>query len=309
MRPAPVSSLRHHLARPDELGAIFEILNAKTDGYGPSSTDGLAPLLTRLMSEGALRVASVVSAAEGSFQLLGAAMTGFVSLEQARAWVQAPPMHLVDHLLGQEQAGVPLLLRPDEVATANGSEGQALVFVAFGLREADGATIDRLIAAMFESFRLFLAGYHCPLALHPAATARGNASITGLGFRRISSSDVFLLETSDLEDAPFNPFIALKRRPAALLGLSRAEKEMLFLALLGYSDLELAKDLAISCDTVRKRWRSVFARVAACREPQIFPTVEGTEGKRGPEKRGVLLQYLDSHLEELRPYVAQSTES
>ena len=72
-------------------------------------------------------------------------------------------------------------------------------------------------------------------------------------------------------------------------------------ALVGSTDAESATALGISVETVRKRWRSIFERVARM-NPTLLPRSDGEEAKRGPEKRGALLQYLDEHLEELRPY-------
>ena len=75
-------------------------------------------------------------------------------------------------------------------------------------------------------------------------------------------------------------------------------------ALLGNNDAEIAAELALSVETIKKRWRLIFHRVSEHPEVRILPqhVVDGEEGRRGPEKRGALLKYLHAHLEELRPY-------
>jgi len=302
----PLYSLRHRIALLGDIPALLELLARPGDGYGPSSLVGLGPLLERLLSARALRgpvLENRRADSGGRGPMLGAALTGFVELAQARALLAAPPAHLVDHLLARESAGEELLLRPERLAALNAGEGTAIVFVAFRLAmpPEEASTV---IASMFESFRLFHAGYYCPLALHPPGnSARGDESLRGLGFRPIGEHGrIWLLESATLDKAPFNPFIVLQRGPPPRLRFSHSEKDFLLYALLGCGDAEIARELSISRETVKKRWRSVFERVAERSELSIFPHTEADETKRGPEKRGALLEYLNAHLEELRPY-------
>jgi DNA-binding CsgD family transcriptional regulator len=81
-----------------------------------------------------------------------------------------------------------------------------------------------------------------------------------------------VLESAKLDEAPFNPFIVLKRGPPPRFGFSPGEKDMLLLALLGGTDAEVAGELSISPETVRKRWRSVFERVAARADASVPPS-------------------------------------
>jgi DNA-binding CsgD family transcriptional regulator len=302
-------SLRRRPARVSDVPQALELLARGGDGYGPSSPPAHVALISRLIQERALKVPLLegrsTEPSERPARLVGMAMTGFVELAQIEAWVKEPPAQLVDHVLEREEAREPLLLRPDRVAAANAGEGMGLVFLGFRLAAPlDAASANTSIAAMFESFRLFHAGYYCPLAAHPPGdTARGAQSLVGLLFRPAGDGRSFwLFETAALSAAPYHPFIVLRARAAPKLGFSPSEKETLFHALLGYSDAEIAHELHISLETVKKRWRTVFERVADRSEPEIFPHAEVSEAKRGPEKRGMLLAYLDTHLEELRPY-------
>jgi DNA-binding CsgD family transcriptional regulator len=82
---------------------------------------------------------------------------------------------------------------------------------------------------------------------------------------------------------------------------SPAEQELLLLAVRNHSDDECARELGISPETVKMRWRGIFERVAEA-PPDGFPRPDVSEsGKRGSEKRRHLLAYLAQHLEELRP--------
>jgi DNA-binding CsgD family transcriptional regulator len=298
-----------------DLPQALELLARAGDGYGPSSPLTRLALISRLIQERALLLPLLEErSAESSARpasLVGVAMTGFVELAQIEAWVETPPAHLVDHVLEREEARDPLLLRPERVAAANAGEGMGLVFLGFRLAAPlDAASANTHIAAMFESFRLFHAGHYCPLAAHPPGeTTRAEQSLIGLRFRPAGDGRSFwLLEATQLAEAPFHPFIVLLGRAAPKLGFSASEKEMLLHALLGYGDAEIAQELHISLETVKKRWRTVFERVADQSELEIFPHAEVSEAKRGPEKRGVLLAYLDAHLEELRPYGVSANE-
>lgn len=289
---------------------FLELLAQAGDGYGPSSVAASAAVIRRLLLEGVLRgpllEARPLDVTGGHGTMLCGALTGFVELARARAWVEAPPDHLVDHILAREQAGEALLLRPQRVASLNATEGLGLVFMAYKM-VASPEEQSVVIPAMFENFRLFHAGYYCPLSLHPPGnTSRGDVSLRGLGFRPIGSGSVWLLDIAEVEKAPFNPFIVLARSLPPRFGFSTGEKDLLMQALLGNNDVEIAAELALSVETIKKRWRVIFDRVSERPELRILPQpVESEEAKRGPEKRGALLKYLHGHLEELRPYALQ----
>lgn len=81
------------------------------------------------------------------------------------------------------------------------------------------------------------------------------------------------------------------------------EQDLLRAALDGLSDAQAAEALCLALPTIRKRWRTIFERASQVL-PWLFcpsaPLRPGA-GRRGPEKRETLLQYLRSHPEELRP--------
>ena len=82
-----------------------------------------------------------------------------------------------------------------------------------------------------------------------------------------------------------------------------SEQEMLRRALWGETDEELARSMFLSVSAVRKRWLAIYERVAQA-TPSLFPPPAlptSQEKTRGLEKRRVLLHYLRSHWEELRP--------
>jgi DNA-binding CsgD family transcriptional regulator len=86
------------------------------------------------------------------------------------------------------------------------------------------------------------------------------------------------------------------------LGLSPAQCRVAELALWNLDDDEVAHQLAISPATVRRHWRAIFDRLDANEAFMIEAVRSATvEGRRGPERRRKVLNYLQSHLQEVRP--------
>jgi hypothetical protein len=106
--------------------------------------------------------------------------------------------------------------------------------------EGEAAARTHLITTMLDSFRMFHAGYHCPLALHPQGLSPSSElTLSSIGFRPLDPENrVWGLRLRELEAAPFNMLTALNRRPSPRFGFSPAEKEQLFMAMMGATDLE-----------------------------------------------------------------------
>lgn len=87
-----------------------------------------------------------------------------------------------------------------------------------------------------------------------------------------------------------------------VLHLCGSEKQLLAQAMNGETDNELAAGLNLSLPTIKKRWLSVFDKVASVR-PDLLPAaaLRDSQESRGPQKRHHILAYLRSHPEELRP--------
>jgi hypothetical protein len=86
-------------------------------------------------------------------------------------------------------------------------------------------------------------------------------------------------------------------------GFSVSEQRLLLSALAGGTDEQLSDDLGISFSAVKKTWRSIYDRVAACL-PELIPNnsqLEGEASKRGKDKKQRLISYLREHPQELRP--------
>ena len=118
---------------------------------------------------------------------------------------------------------------------------------------------------------------------------------------------MFYASTGDLRDLAFSHSASwvgsffLYAPPQ--FGFSRSEQRLLSSALGGGTDDELSDDLGISLAAVKKTWRMIYERVAAC-QSSLVPTKSQSEEwtqDRGKQKKQRLLSYLREHPEELRP--------
>ena len=83
------------------------------------------------------------------------------------------------------------------------------------------------------------------------------------------------------------------------LRFTRAQRDMLLLALRGLRDDAIGAVLDVSLHTIQKRWKAVFEHVEEVR-PDLIPRRDSGRG-RGVERRPHLLAYLRMHRHELRP--------
>lgn len=84
--------------------------------------------------------------------------------------------------------------------------------------------------------------------------------------------------------------------PAPRFGFSPGEQSLLEWTMLGLADNDIAAKVHVSMDAIKKRWRSIYAKVANV-DPELLATADS-----GAAQRRELLTYLEVHLEEVRPY-------
>ena len=91
--------------------------------------------------------------------------------------------------------------------------------------------------------------------------------------------------------------------PAAALYMSAgAEQRVLVRALLNETDSEIAADLGVSLDAIKKCWARIYERTGRVAPYALGPEAAPSRGRRSLEKRRHLLEHLRTHPEELRPH-------
>jgi len=142
---------------------------------------------------------------------------------------------------------------------------------------------------LFAGYKLlqrFPTGSACPLGRPPLADERSLVSLTAADAAQQlpGSTASFLFEY---------------RRPK--LALSDTQQRLLTAACSGHTDADIARRLALSPNTLKTAWRSVYQKFDR-RLPFVLGDVSEDAEGRGPEKRRRVTAYVQDHPEELRPF-------
>ena len=244
----------------------------------------------------------------------------FVTAEFADSLLADPAPFIANAVYRRELAGNTVILDWDRVGSANSGPGVDMLGLDYALERLNLADLTGLgiMPLAAETLRLFIGGYRVR-SIH--------REVFGYEMRIVARMSGWRLRS-----AYRNHRKAVRSRAGAghpaLLGMTRqeapgcagsmaslyftdprpiflftpAQQDLLTLALHHATDAEAAGHLDISPSTVKKHWEAIFARVAAV-GPDWFPRDGSNDERttRGVEKRRNLLDYLRSHLDEIRP--------
>jgi hypothetical protein len=168
----------------------------------------------------------------------------------------------------------------------------------------DGPDLQHLVSAVFDAWQFFVKGFELNGIWQENASPRHEATLLSAGYRlarrfeRDTSELVTLFHASriDGEGKVVSLVGSVMTSPAPVFGFSRAEQRLLECALLDHTDQETANLLQVTPDAIKKRWRSINAKVFA-REPATLSGVTSAVGRRR-----AILGRIRPRLEELRPY-------
>lgn len=221
-------------------------------------------------------------------------------------------------------AGDDVLPTREQLARANaGSNINALV-LHFGLRDPDLSheRSMRALLAASGAFYFFYGGFRIKRMIGEFYGRQELEYLVAGGFRLTHDFSreqpalfsgipaehwpyLFMQRREWIAPAAANPLSQLFHTPAPRIHFSNKERNILERALLNQSDEEIAAAMMVSVNGVKQTWRNIFDRVAR-RAPQVMPSNDLEQsGRRGAEKRRHLLDYLRTHLEELRPFRAR----
>lgn len=322
-------SIRYRPMRPQDVRECVEIVAAHPIA-GPRYGNAIANLdlaWRRLLERDGFCAATVFEeSGAGALQLLGVGVSVFVSDSFLRE-LKTPPHFWLGPELAKRVAGEewPVLL-PKRIREANSHDGLNLViwqatvrpqdlhrmeiwnaFMAAGVQHHRGYLLKELLVAQAESVEHLLGlrhtggffwngteGRYCDL---PPGDVSGIVRTPHvLGITREMAVDRPLESITSVIGSLF-----LHQSPQ--FGFSPSEQRLLLAALNGGTDRELSAELDVSLSTVKKTWRHIYDRVAAC-APKLIPanaSVEEGESERGKGKKQRLIAHLNHHPEELRP--------
>jgi DNA-binding CsgD family transcriptional regulator len=213
-----------------------------------------------------------------------------------------------------------VVLTPEQLSAAHNGAGLNLITLHFGLRNEDLADprSAQVLAAGSAGFYFFHSGYRIKLILNEVYGAQAARFMELGGFRMVHDFQresperfqglppehypyLFMLQREWVQPGAIHLISQLFSPSTPRLYFTAAERRVLECALLNESDSQIAERLGISLDSVKKTWRNIYDR-ASRGLPNLMPQDEGMlTGGRGQEKRRHLLDYLRTHLEELRP--------
>jgi DNA-binding CsgD family transcriptional regulator len=212
------------------------------------------------------------------------------------------------------------LLTAAAIRAANSGAGLNLVCLHFCLRNRDlehPRTRD-VLQVSNASFFFFFAGYRINALYQEVYGSQHAAYLNAGGLRQIAdfgavagkgaTADdaerpfLFGLRKEEIAPAAVNPLSLLFHALPPRFAFSASAQHVLERALLLHSDEEIAAQLKISVDAVKKTWRAIYQRVDNV-APRMFGMVAraSNPSHRSAERRRHLLEYLRTHLEELRP--------
>jgi len=161
-----------------------------------------------------------------------------------------------------------------------------------------------LVSAIYDAWQFFVKGFELNGVWQENASPRHEATLVAAGYRvvrkfvRPNRAVVTLLHASrmDEESQAGSLIDSVMTCPPPVFGFSRAEQRLLECVLLDQTDPEAASILNVTPDAIKKRWRSIHAKVLA-HEPAIFGASSSAVGRRR-----AILGRVRPRLEELRPY-------
>ena len=212
------------------------------------------------------------------------------------------------------------ILPAGTIRDKNSGAGLNLICLHFGLRNPDLAhpRTRHVLQVANTAFFFFFAGYRINALIQEVYGQKHAQYLEAGGLRLISDFRTYFADDETAPAPEDHPYLFGLRKeqiePAAVSPLSfffhslpprfhfsGAAQRVLERAMLNETDAEIAAQLGVSLDAVKKSWRAIYERVDEV-APRMFGDahMRPHDGHRTVEKRRHFLEYLRTHLEELR---------
>jgi hypothetical protein len=182
-----------------------------------------------------------------------------------------------------------------------GNRGRDLEMINFfATPPDDGPALSHLVSVVYDAWQFFVKGFELNGIWQENASPRHDATLSAAGYRLARkferNTDVVTLFHTSKTDAQGSLVGSVMSSPPPVFGFSRGEQRLLECALLDQTDQEVAEVLQVTPDAIKKRWRSINAKVGD-REPATLAGVTSAIGRRR-----AILGRIRPRLEEMRPY-------
>ena len=251
-------------------------------------------------------------------RLVGYAQSVFVS-DAFVQWARSTmPPYVNTHATNKLPDGSWPLLSQAEIRAANSGGGLNALTTHWGWAEPPLTADEGPVVRDFihDKFPFYARGYNYKEIMVEVSGDKNREMCEQMGLRlRRDYAEYY--RTTPPPEPDLHPYLMSLTREEALgsegsrmsrnfvytpprIFFDRRDQEVLQMALSGMQDEEIANALGVGQAAVAKRWLKLYDRVSQ-RLPNLLPATPG--GKRGTEKRRLLLRYLQDHLEELRPTI------
>jgi hypothetical protein len=220
----------------------------------------------------------------------------------------APRPGITSRLLNRIHNGEPVLATRTEVAEANADSGVQVIVLGTSWRDQilNPAERHELLTAIPVSFTEVLAGYRVKRILNETVSKPETELVRrSIVYRQVSvfpelGSIMHVMDADSVKAVPgsLGNTIFSYREPK--LRLRESDQRLLLAAIAGGTDADLVDQLRVSRAAIKARWRSTFARIMETMPDLVQGSAESN--RRGLQKRHLVLAYVRSHPEELRPY-------
>jgi len=282
----------------------------------------LSQLWTQLIESGSALLSVIEDPEQAHPQGIEAfAAMVFVSDAFAEDFAAAPRPYLPALIYDGMMANRSPVLTPSQIRAANSGNGLNLVCLHFALRNRalDHPRTRNTLQVANTAFFFFVGGYRIHTLMQEVYGAEHAQYMMGGGLRLRSdfvdefSDDtdrpvanehpyLFGLDREEIAPVAVNPLSYLFHPLPPRFGFTRTAQRVLEQALLVQTDQEIASHLGVSVDAVKKTWRGIYERVENVAPKLLASRVASSESHhRSAERRRHLLDYLRTHLEELRP--------
>ena len=284
----------------------------------PDLGNALPELWTRLLADEAMEARTIVSMTDGveSVDAFGASV--FLRPGLFDEWTARPHRGIVERIYRCVLASDSPLLTGRELPKANSGAGVDVCVLHFCERPVDLNTPvgQQLLAMGHAAFRDAHLGYHIRSIVHETFQPVHKALLLASGMAQLHecapqptgdcsdprpSTQVGMTRVQSLAEPAGSTISLLFRSEPPRYYFSASERRVLRAALAGRSDADIAAQLLVTRDAVKKVWRNVFARVGEVANG----SAPGASSPMPPRRRQ-LLEYIRQHPEELRPFVRPS---
>lgn len=325
MRPLPANHtprLRYRPMLERDIPDCLQLLPPHL-GLSPAQQAALPALWSRLIDAPSLIAGVMEDSAlpEGErIQSWGVTIALPQAMVHALALDAAPSGFVGRRIYAALLDGTLVPMNDREIGLDNARGELVLLILHYSLRQTNlnDPYVHKLVAIGNDAFRAFHDGYQLrAIYFETSAADEPIALSSGFNVRHFVDADrlrdlapplrpmLFALTRDEARQClPGSPARNSFEHQPPRFRFNATQRRLLWHALFDDSDDGLQPLLNVSNHGLKKLWRGVYDRIGDV-EPEFFgDTANDEDGKRGPEKRRLVLAYMRQRPEELRPWVA-----